>query len=455
MFKRIRSFFRDLAMPASHVSVLSVLHVNSSSEPEQLRVNLSATVNNAQIRRGVMHNGRPHTVIPSYTLPDDVIMNGLLYPHAEIEKSYKGLEGKLAPLGHPTLDGTYVPANTAEAINAHHIGAFNRNVERRGERVFLEKWVDEEYAANTEGGRKLLEALDKGEPIHTSTGIFLQADLTANGKSANGKAYRGTARNMVMDHDAILIGEIGAATPDDGVGLMVNNLRVEDAQPLATNAVLSENSYSKINRLLSDAATAKWGQGDKFAWIEDFDSTTAIVHRPEGASAVAYSIVDGAVTFADSGKPVLQKTDWIDKNPVVNRILQSLGIRLNSGPDTKPTAEGENDMDRKELDEALAANAKTQGEALEKLFAPIAERLAKLETNQQALSDSLTANSRAAEAEKRSVVAEKLGQEVADALTGNALDQAHAKLVGAAGIVSGFTGNRSEDGKFKQTQLPE
>lgn len=378
MFKRIRSFFRDLAMPASHVSVLSVLHVNSSTEPEQLRVNLSATVNNAQIRRGVMHNGRPHTVIPSYTLPDDVIMNGLLYPHAEIEKSYKGLEGKLAPLGHPTLDGVYVPANTPEAINAHHIGAFNRDVERRGNRIYVSKWIDEEYAANTEGGRKLLEALDKGEPIHTSTGIFLQADLTANGKSANGKAYRGTARNMVMDHDAILIGEIGAATPDDGVGLMVNNLRVEDATPLTLNE-----------------------QG------------------------------------------------------MFDRFLQWLKLGVNSEPDTTPTAEGENDMDRKELDEALAANAKTQGEALEKLFAPIADRLAKLETNQQALSDSLTANSRAAEAEKRSVVAEKLGQEVADALTGNALDQAHAKLVGAAGIVSGFTGNRLEDGKFKQTQLPE
>jgi len=377
MFKRIRSFFRDLAMPAPHVSALS-LHVNSSAEPEQLRVNLSATVNNAQIRRGVMHNGRPHTVIPSYTLPDDVIMNGLLYPHAEIEKSYKGLEGKLAPLGHPTLDGTYVPANTAEAINAHHIGAFNRNVERRGNRIFNEVWVDEEYAANTEGGVKLLEALDKGEPIHTSTGIFLQADLTANGKSANGKAYRGTARNMVMDHNAILIGEIGAATPDDGVGLMVNNLRVEDATPLTLNE-----------------------QG------------------------------------------------------MFDRFLQWLKLGVNSEPDTTPTAEGENDMDPKELAALLAANQTETLAAVKAMLDPVATAVGDLQANQKLLSDSLTANSRAAEAEKRSVVAEKLGQEVADALTGNALDQAHAKLVGAAGIVSGFTGNRSEDGKFKQTQLPE
>lgn len=377
MFKRIRSFFRDLAMPASHVSALS-LHVNSSAEPEQLRVNLSATVNNAQIRRGVMHNGRPHTVIPSYTLPDDVIMNGLLYPHAEIEKSYKGLEGTLAPMGHPTLDGTYIPAGTPEAINAHHIGAFNRNVERRGNRIYVEKWVDELVANQTEKGRELLQAVEAGAPVHTSTGIFLQPDLTANGKSANGKAYRGTARNMVMDHDAILIGEIGAATPDDGVGLMVNNLRVEDATPLTLNE-----------------------QG------------------------------------------------------MFDRFLQWLKLGVNSEPDTTPTAEGENDMDPKELAALLAANQTETLAAVKAMLDPVATAVGDLQANQQALSDSLTANSRAAEAEKRSVVAEKLGQEVADALTGNALDQAHAKLVGAAGIVSGFTGNRSEDGKFKQTQLPE
>lgn len=368
MFK----LFRRKALPAAS------LHVNSSAEPEQLRVNLSATVNNAQIRRGVMHNGRPHTVIPSYTLPDDVIMNGLLYPHAEIEKSYKGLEGKLAPLGHPTLDGTYVPANTAEAINAHHIGAFNRNVERRGERVFLEKWLDEEYAANTEGGRKLLEALDKGEPIHTSTGIFLQADLTANGKSANGKSYRGTARNMVMDHDAILIGEIGAATPDDGVGLMVNNLRVEDATPLTLNE-----------------------QG------------------------------------------------------MFDRFLQWLKLGVNSEPDTTPTAEGELEMTPEELAAALTANNTKLMEAVNATIAPIATAVGELQTNQKVLSDSLTANSRAVEAEKRAMVAAKHGEIVANALSGEALDQMHASLVGAAPVVPGFQGNHQNDGAFQKTQLPE
>lgn len=457
MFKALRRFLRAVYAPAPSALVQSLqLHVNRDnvSGDETVRVNLRYKVNNADVRRGVVHNGRRHTVIPSYTLPDEVVMNGLLYTHQEIEASYKGLEGTLAPLGHPTLDGTYVSANTAEAINAFHVGAFNRNVERRGNRVFVEKWLDEEYAANTEGGRKLLEALDAGEPIHTSTGIFLHADTSVNGITANGKKYRAAATQMVMDHDAILIGEIGAATPEDGVGLLVNTADIEDAEPLTANEVLSKMSYGNLQRMLSDAANLKWGGADKWVWVEDFDTTTAVVHRDKESSAVDYSIKDGVVQFAEAEKPVTQKTEWVDKNPAVNRILQWVKNQLNSGPDTKPPVEDVPDMDRKELDEALAANAKNQGEALKELFAPIVERLTALETNHKAISDSLTANARAAEADKRKLVAEKLGQGVADVLTGNALDECHAKLVGAAPIIGGFQGNSTTDG-FKATELPE
>ena len=93
-------------------------------------------------------------------------------------------------------------------------------------------------------------------------------------------------------------------------------------------------------------------------------------------------------------------------------------------------------------------------ESVTAIVAPVATAVTELQANHKTLSDSLTANSRAAEADKRKVVAEKLGQNVADALTGNALDEAHAKLVGAAGIVPGFAGN-SDDGGYKKTELAE
>lgn len=143
-----------------------------------MQVNITTQVNSASIRRET-YNGREHLVLPSYTLPAGVVMNGGLYTAEQIDKHYPGLEGTLAPLGHPMVDGKFVSAFSPEGINAAHVGAWNRNVKKSGNRVYMEKWVDVEFAKSTEGGRELLqrvEALEKGEdvpPIHTSVAAFL------------------------------------------------------------------------------------------------------------------------------------------------------------------------------------------------------------------------------------------------------------------------------------------
>lgn len=132
-----------------------------------MQVNITTQVNSASIRRET-HNGREHLVLPSYTLPAGVIMNGGLYTAEQIDKHYPGLEGTLAPLGHPMVDGKFVSAFSPEGINAAHVGAWNRNVKKSGNRVYMEKWVDVEFAKSTEGGRELLqrvEALEKGEDV--------------------------------------------------------------------------------------------------------------------------------------------------------------------------------------------------------------------------------------------------------------------------------------------------
>jgi len=55
-------------------------------------------------------NGRDVIIVPSATLPDGIVMNDILYPAEEIERSYKGLERTPAPLGHPTINGKFVSA---------------------------------------------------------------------------------------------------------------------------------------------------------------------------------------------------------------------------------------------------------------------------------------------------------------------------------------------------------
>lgn len=184
--------------------------------PKQVRVNIRSVANVAAVRKE-KRNGRDVVIVPSATLPDDIVMNEIMYPKGEIAKSFATLNRTPAPLGHPTINGKFVSARDPEGINIGWIGAWNENVRQEKGRVLLDKVIDVERANQSEGGKAVLAAIEKGEPVHTSTGLLCMLD------AANGDVpYKHTARDIVFDHDAILLGEEGAATPEQGVGMLVN-----------------------------------------------------------------------------------------------------------------------------------------------------------------------------------------------------------------------------------------
>ncbi len=187
---------------------------------KQIRLNISTVVNASAIRRE-KRDGRDVIIVPSATMPDDIVMNGsggpILYPAAEIEKSFKGLERTPAPLGHPMVNGKFVSARDPEGLTRGWFGAWNENVRRENGRVLLDKVIDVEIANQSAGGKSVLAAIDKQDPIHTSTGLLAMLD------ASDGTPHKFTARDMVFDHDAILLDTPGAATPEQGVGIFVNS----------------------------------------------------------------------------------------------------------------------------------------------------------------------------------------------------------------------------------------
>lgn len=184
---------------------------------KRARVNIASVANAAKARKEKRH-GREYMIVPSATLPDGVVMNEIMYPAEEIEVSYKSLERTPAPLGHPMIGNRFVSARDPEGINIGWVGAWNENVRRENGRVLLDKVIDIEVANRSEQGRAVLAAINKGEPIHTSTGLFLNMEPA----SADAE-YKFIARNMEFDHDAILLNQPGAATPEQGVGIFVNS----------------------------------------------------------------------------------------------------------------------------------------------------------------------------------------------------------------------------------------
>lgn len=169
-------------------------------------------------------------ILAGYTMPDDIVMNRIMYPREEIEASYRGLEGIPAPIGHPhDSEGNYVSASSEIGVNRFQHGAFVGRAERHQNRIYVETRLNKRKAAETEQGKRLLRIVQDlmdgltNEPLHTSTGVYLNAQKLPQPRVCDrGKEYDSIARGLVFDHNAILLDEDGAATPLDGVGMLVN-----------------------------------------------------------------------------------------------------------------------------------------------------------------------------------------------------------------------------------------
>lgn len=228
---------------------------------DQVRVNIRSVANTKAVRKE-KRNGRDVVIVPCATLPDDVVMNSILYPADEIEKSFKGLERTPAPLGHPTINGKFVSASDPEGLNLGWIGAWNENLRRDKGRVFLDKVIDVEFANQSAGGKAVLAAIDKGGPVHTSTGLYALME------AANGDVeHKFIAREIVFDHDAILLDEEGAATPEQGVGMLVNK-QGEKTDIEVINSSLSDAFDQEIDWAGTRLVEAVRRKADASKWQE-------------------------------------------------------------------------------------------------------------------------------------------------------------------------------------------
>ncbi|EOC9359056.1 hypothetical protein ACJCGF_000308 [Enterobacter hormaechei] len=410
-----------------------------------MQVNITTKVNSQSIRRET-YNGREHLVLPSYTLPANVVMNGGLYTQEQIDAHYKGLEGTLAPLGHPQVNGQFVSAFSPEGINAGHIGAWNRNVKKSGNRIYLEKWVDVARADESEGGKELLErvaAIERGEdvpPIHTSVAAFLDQLEPNDQQRATGVEW--VADIHSMDHDAILLHEVGAATPEQGVGLMVN---ADLAQPLKANSgALVGESYREREQRLDRAAKAKFAPGsDEYAWIADFTDSQAVVIRNGGnAEVFGYKSEGGTITFDDTGTAVARQESWV--TVVANKVKTFFTQQGN--PATNHQMEGDMPLTTEEKQELISEIGKGLAANFAEALNPIKDAITGLQANHKELSDTLTANSRAEEKTKREAVSKVHGEIVANALSGDALDAMFKSLGEAAPLGNNNAQQQKETG---------
>lgn len=409
------------------------------NQVSNMLVNFRSVVNRSMLRRE-SRNGDEFVIIRSATLPDNVVMNGGLYPAEEIEKGYMTLEGTLAPLGHPMDDkGNFIPAASQYAIDNYYVGAANENVVRENGRVFLDKAINVSKAMQTDRGKRLMDRIKslesgKGEPIHTSTGVFLQ-QREGEGINANGDEYTWIAENMRFDHDAILLDEPGAAQPNQGVGIAVNSEGIQhqvfnvDLDPVEID--IDESPQSLLQKLLKAVGFANSGDT-----AYNHDSKYLL---NEGRDPMKDKII-GALKKANRYKDGMPDDEMMN---AYDDMMQEKGMNMGK----------KKNMEEDDKKEKKAMNSEELKSIVAEAVAPIAEELAEMKANAKAKDDAEKAEAVTAVV-NAGLLTKELAEEMnTDALVALAANSASTQMLNPG---FGFAANSSDDAfDYTKMEAPE
>lgn len=252
-------------------------------------------IDSAQAKEVVL-DGRAYLTAPMIAARAGV-MNKYLVPAEELGRFVDAWNDAPLPVHHPMANGLHVSARASDQID-NSIGrlydvTFDDGLLLKGmARIDIQK-------AERLGGDALivLKALRSGTPIEVSTGYF--CDIEDRAGTHDGKEYVGIQRNIRPDHVALLPGEIGACSWQDGCGIprVNSDLRANlDASLDETLRMVSDAWYSQFqpqSEVAMDAPSDSWVRE---VWA-DF-----VIARKDGKLMRYDYTVDGTlVTF---GSPV-------------------------------------------------------------------------------------------------------------------------------------------------------
>lgn len=363
----------------------------------KLLVNIASLVDNSAIRTETVE-GVDFTVLPSKTLPPDIVMNNIRYPADEVSRTIQTLDGSPVTLSHPVVNGKFADAYDMMSQAKYGLGgAHNRLRGQAADGAWLvDKYIPTEQLQNTERGKKLAEAIKHKLPIHTSTGVYLtrQPEIGVN---AAGQEYEFVAKIDRFNHDAILLNEVGAATPEQGVGLFVNEAgEKEETEVMYVNLSSGDDFSMSSNGMrmkLQEAAQKQFADDDEWLYVEDFNETKAIICHKQKQFAVEYKMVGDEIEFVGELKKV--ESAGFKFTEVIGRIVDKVISVVKSEPS----------------DESQTVNKNREGNEVDETKV------------QEMIANALAAK----EAEKAQAIKDAVEQGIAAALAANAQTQAEAE----------------------------
>ena len=267
-------------------------------------------------------NGREHIITKIMPIRGDTAMNRIMYPNAEVQKSFTQLNNLIAPSSHPVVNGQNVSAYHPLAINANNIGAFLKNPKMKGKEVIAEFVIDVDVANQSDDGKETIRRIEANEQVAVSTGLTINQLTPKTGKDDFGKDYDHVGNGFQFDHVAVLLNE-EAAGAHAGTQLVTNNDiagKDKEVSIINLNKMMVVNELSvrelrdQLEVLISPTTDKTW------SWIcEIFPDSRTIFYKidqsgqPEQAFKQSYAVDDSdTVSLLDDRKQVERKVEFVE-----------------------------------------------------------------------------------------------------------------------------------------------
>ena len=186
-------------------------------QPDELET-YSLLQDNTMMRTKMLE-GRTHLVM-SVVMMVEGVHNGshgkLLHLSKDLGKFPGSWDGIPVMVGHPQKDGQNISANSPDVIQ-RSVGRVY-NTQMVDGKLRAEVWIDELKIQSL--SPDTLTQIRQGVPLEVSVGVFTDEQIETG--DWKGEAYVAVAKNHRPDHLALLPGEKGACSWDDGCGIRLN-----------------------------------------------------------------------------------------------------------------------------------------------------------------------------------------------------------------------------------------
>lgn len=330
-------------------------------------------------------NGKQYIIVPVVMMVEGVHngSRGAVYHSQEqLQKNVAGWNGIPVTLYHPNPDnGAGGSANSPDELERSSIGLIFHARYDNG--LKAEAWLNIERLEDI--SPDTLVAIREHRSIEVSVGMFTDEE-TMSGEW-NGETYEAVASNYVPDHLALLPGERGACSWEDGCGIRTNK-KGETDMPELHEQIKSLNKHGYVISLINNQEGFREIQEllqktldtldttAKYYYLEEVFDTYFVygVHNRETQSQTlyrrGYSVNNGAVVLEENPVEVRRSVEYVTAR---ERRTKNVNINL------KNDVEMPNLCCEAKID-ALIANAETLWSASHKEF---------LMTQEEAFIDSL------------------------------------------------------------------